>query len=126
MKLINVGLFVKDLEGARTFFEEYFQAQVVNQYFEDDGYQSYIMQSEGMPKIELMTKPEIVDQPKDRNRTGYAHLCIDVETKENFDRILKKVEEDGYEILSGPEPMAGGREFRAKLFEDNVMEIFYM
>ena len=43
MRISNVGLFVKDLEGARKFFEDFFGAQVHATYEEDDGYKSYIM-----------------------------------------------------------------------------------
>lgn len=39
MRIANVGLIVKDLEGARAFFEDYFGAQVHARYDEDWGYQ---------------------------------------------------------------------------------------
>ena len=41
MRISNVGLFVKDLEGARKFFEDFFGAQVHATYEEDDGYRFY-------------------------------------------------------------------------------------
>ena len=32
MRISNVGLFVKDLEGARKFFEDFFGAQVISSF----------------------------------------------------------------------------------------------
>lgn len=69
MRISNVGLFVKDLEGARKFFEDFFGAQVHATYEEDDGYKSYIMKFDENPKLELMSKPTVVDEKKDPNRT---------------------------------------------------------
>ena len=54
MRISNVGLFVKDLEGARKFFEDFFGAQVHATYEEDDGYKSYIMKFDENPKLELL------------------------------------------------------------------------
>ena len=65
MRISNVGLFVKDLEGARKFFEDFFGAQVHATYEEDDGYKSYIMKFDENPKLELMSKPTVVDEKKD-------------------------------------------------------------
>ena len=73
MRISNVGLFVKDLEGARKFFEDFFGAQVHATYEEDDGYKSYIMKFDENPKLELMSKPTVVDEKKDPNRTGFVH-----------------------------------------------------
>ena len=65
MRISNVGLFVKDLEGARKFFEDFFGAQVHATYEEDDGYKSYIMKFDENPKLELMSKPTVVDEKKE-------------------------------------------------------------
>ena len=74
MKIGNVGIFVKDLEGAKNFFTDYFGAEVYATYNEEENnYYSYIMKLGDGAKLELMTKPEIVDTPKDPNRTGFVH-----------------------------------------------------
>ena len=88
MRISNVGLFVKDLEGARKFFEDYFGAQVHATYNEDNGYRSYIMKFDENPKLELMTKPSVVDEKKDPNRTGFVHICIKVDSREKLDDAL--------------------------------------
>jgi lactoylglutathione lyase len=124
MRISNVGLMVKDLEGARRFFEDYFGAVVHDEYSEDNGYRSYIMKFDENPKIELMTKPEIIDAKKDRNNAGFIHICIKVDSQEKFEEILAKVKADGYEILYEPATV-GGKEFRAITFEDNILEVCY-
>ena len=75
MRIGNVGIFVKDLAGARKFFEDYFGATLLKTYNEEENnYYSDILQLDEGAWIELMTKPEIVDAPKDLNRTGHLIL----------------------------------------------------
>ena len=99
MRISNVGLFVKDLEGARKFFEDFFGAQVHATYEEDDGYKSYIMKFDENPKLELMSKPTVVDEKKDPNRTGFVHICIKVDSREKLDEIIAKFKAANYTIL---------------------------
>lgn len=124
MYLNNVGIFVKDLEGARQFFTDYFGAKVFKEYNEpENNYYSYIMEfDEGGAKLELMTKPEIVDEPKNKDRSGYAHICIKVPSIEKLDEINQKFKDAGYTILYEPATV-GGAEIRAITFEDNVIEV---
>lgn len=127
MLMKNVGLFVRDLEGAKKFFEEYFAMTVHAVWNEEaNGYYSYIMKfnDPDVAKIEIMTKPEIVDTPKSPNRTGWAHICIKVDSKEQFEEINKRVHEAGYEVLYEPATV-GGQEMRAVMLEDNVIEVLY-
>ena len=76
MRISNVGMFVKDLERAKDFFVEYFHATVHCQYQEDNGFKEYILKFDEGPKLEIMTKPEIVDEKKNINRTGFIHICF--------------------------------------------------
>ena len=122
MRISNVGLFVKDLEGARKFFEDFFGAQVHATYEEDDGYKSYIMKFDENPKLELMSKPTVVDEKKDPNRTGFVHICIKVDSREKLDEIIAKFKAANYTILSEP-ATNGGNEVRAITFEDNILEV---
>ena len=122
MRISNVGLFVKDLEGARKFFEDFFGAQVHATYEEDDGYKSYIMKFDENPKLELMSKPTVVDEKKDPNRTGFVHICIKVDSREKLDEIIAKFKAANYTILYEP-ATNGGNEVRAITFEDNILEV---
>ena len=123
MYIGNVGIFVKDLKGARRFFESYFGARLLKSYNEpENNYYSYIMKIGDGAKLELMTKPEIVDEKKDPNRTGYAHICIKLDSREALDEVIAKVKADGCHIFYEP-ATTGGKEIRAVMFEDNVLEV---
>ena len=126
MYLRNVGIFVKDLEGAKTFFESYFGAKVLKTWDEpENGYYSYIMELDGRGWIELMTKPGVVDIEKDPNRLGLAHVCICADTREQLNSIIARFKEDGYKIQYEPSKPEGPGEVRAVTFEGIVMEVKY-
>ena len=126
MYLRNVGIFVKDLEGARAFFESYFGAKVLKTYDEpENGYYSYIMELDGRGWIELMTKPGVVDIEKDPNRLGLAHVCICADTREQLNEIIERFKKDGYRIQYEPSQPDGPGEVRAVTFEDIVIEVNY-
>ena len=109
MRIGNAGIFVKDLEGAKKFFEDYFGATVLKTYNEaENNYYSYILQLDEGAWIELMTKPGIV-----------------VDTRPELDEIIKKFKQDGYKIQYEPSSPVGGGEVRAVTFEDIVLEVNY-
>ena len=121
--MANVGIFVKDLEGARKFFEDYFGASVAFAYNEEENkYYSYIMDIGSGARLELMTKPEIVDEPKDPNRTGIAHMAIRVDSREKLNEVIRRFHEAGYHFFYEPKDETG-RECRVVTFEDNVLEV---
>ena len=123
MKISNVGIFVKDLEGAKNFFINYFGAEVHAVYNEEENrYYSYIMKMGEGAKLELMTKPEIVDEKKDPNRTGFVHICVKVDSREKLDEIIAKIKADGYHIFNEP-ATNGGNEIRAITYEDLILEV---
>lgn len=123
MKISNVGIFVKDLEGAKNFFINYFGAEVHAVYNEEENrYYSYIMKMGEGAKLELMTKPEIVDEQKDPNRTGFVHICVKVDSREKLDEIIAKIKADGYHIFYEP-ATNGGNEIRAITYEDLILEV---
>ena len=123
LRMANVGLFVKDLEGARKFFEDYFGATLAFEYNEEENkYYSYIMNVGDGAKLELMTKPEIVDQPKEWNRTGIAHMAIRVDSREKLNEVIRRFHENGYHFFYEPKGNEG-RECRVVTFEDNILEV---
>ena len=108
MKIGNVGIFVKDLEGAKKFFEDYFGARVLKTYNEEENqYYSYIMTIGDGPWLELM------------------HICVRTASREELDGIVAKFKEDGYRILYEPSSPEGRGEARAVTFEDIVVEVNY-
>lgn len=124
MKISNVGMFVDDLEACKTFFENYFGALETMEYHDENGFKEYILKIGDGAKLEIMTKPEIHDLKKDPDRTGFAHICIKLDSKEDLDRVIDKIHASGYKVFYEP-ATNGGKEIRAVMFEDNVFEVCY-
>ena len=126
MKISNVGMFVKDLEGAKNFFINYFGAEVHCEYNEpENNYYSDILELDHGAWLELMTKPEIVDAPKDPNRSGLSHVCFKADTRQQLDDIVARFKKDGNKIQYEPSNPTGIGEVRAVTFEDIVVEVNY-
>ena len=126
MDIRNVGILVKDLEGARKFFEDYFGAKILKTINnEDTGYYSYVLELSGHGWIELISKPGMVDKGQDINRLGIIHVCIGTDTREELDAIVQKLKDDGYYIQYEPSNPEGTGEVRAVTFEDIVIEAHY-
>jgi len=103
MKIDHIALYVTDLEKMKTFYEKYFQAQSNQMYHNPKtGLKTYFLKFENACRIELMTKENLNDIPKEINSLGYIHLAFQVGTKEKVDALTKQLENDGYQIASMP------------------------
>ncbi|MFR5421696.1 MAG: VOC family protein [Oscillospiraceae bacterium] len=117
MRISNVGLFVKDLEGARKFFEDFFGAQVHATYEEDDGYKSYIMKFDENPKLELMS----ADRRRRRRTRTVPALCISASRSTPREADGSRSSAANYTIPSSLQRTAAMRS--APSFEDNILEV---
>ncbi|MCR5650847.1 MAG: VOC family protein [Lachnospiraceae bacterium] len=126
MKIVNVGIYVKDIEKVKAFFEHYFNAKVYAVLDDEkSSYYSYILALDEGAFIELMNKPAIVDEPKDPNRTGIAHININVDSREKLDEITKEFKQEGYVIQYEPTSPEGPGEIRAVTIEDILLEVSF-
>ena len=109
MKIEHIALYVNDLEAAKNFFIKYFNASSNKIYHNPTtNFRSYFLSFDDGARLELMNKPEMLDLPKDFNRSGYAHIAISVGSKEKVDLLTKRLRDDGYEIISGPRTTGDG------------------
>ena len=62
MKIDHIALYVNDLEGAKNFFAEYFQA-VPNAGYHNPttDFRSYFLSFGDGARLEIMTKPDLSD-----------------------------------------------------------------
>ena len=82
------------------------------------------MSFEDGARLEIMTKPEMQDEEKTLARTGYVHLAFNVGSKESVDELTKRLENDGYEVVSGPRTTGDGYyESCIITIEGNLLEI---
>ena len=109
MKIEHIALYVKDLEKARDFFVKYLGGTSNNGYHNlKTDFRSYFITFEDGARLEVMTKPALIDDEKPLNRTGYAHIAFSVGSKEKVDSLTATLKADGYEVISGPRTTGDG------------------
>ena len=125
MKIEHIALYVNDPEGAKAFFETYFNAKSNDIYRNTKtGFQSYFLTFEDGARLELMTKPELTDSGDLLSRYGYAHVAFSVGSREEVDRLTKVLAENGYPVISGPRTTGDGYYESCIIgFEGNIIEI---
>ena len=55
-----------------------------------------------------MSKPGMLDDEKDLNRTGYAHVAFSVGSSEWVNELTSKLKDTGYAVVSGPRTTGDG------------------
>ncbi len=125
MKIEHVALYVKNLEAARDFFVGYLGGRSNGGYHNAaTGFRSYFIRFDDGARLEIMTRPEIVDAEKSPDRTGYAHVAFSVGSKERVDEVTARLKEDGFSVRSGPRTTGDGYyESCILAIEGNLIEI---
>ena len=109
MRIEHVALYVNDLEAARDFFVTYLDGKSNDGYHnKTTDFKSFFVSFEDGARLEIMTKPELVDHEKELNRTGYAHIAFSVGSKEKVNELTKRLQLAGYEVVSGPRTTGDG------------------
>ena len=109
MKIEHVAMYVNDLENARDFFVKYFNGKSNDGYHNPTtDFRSYFISFDDGSRLELMNKPELVDQEKVLNRTGYSHIAFSVKSEAELEALTERMKADGYEVLSGPRTTGDG------------------
>jgi lactoylglutathione lyase len=109
MKIEHIAMYVNDLEGTKSFFEKYFEAQANAKYHNSrTGFQSYFLSFADGVRLEIMHKPQMQDPSKSFVRTGYIHIAISVGSTEMVEMLTSRMQKDGYEVISGPRKTGDG------------------
>ncbi len=125
MRIEHIAMYVRDLEGARVFFEKYFDAVSNEKYYNaTKKFSSYFMSFTGGARLEIMHKPEIAEKSNKNICVGYVHLAFSVGSKEKVNELTEKLKADGYEIASPPRITGDGYYESCIIgFENNLVEI---
>ncbi|MBQ6208312.1 MAG: VOC family protein [Prevotella sp.] len=110
MRINHIALYCLDLEVMRAFFIHYFNG-VSNEMYHNPktGLKTYILSfKESDARLELMTRPEVNQEEENIYRQGFIHLSFSVGSKEKVDRLTKQLNEEGYQVLSGPRTTGDG------------------
>lgn len=105
MKIEHLAIWVKDLEGMKQFYEQYFHAIAGKKYKNPKkNFESYFLSfSEGC-RLELMNRPTIPNNINDllKEYRGIIHFAISVGSKEKVNALTEKLRLDGYPIIGEP------------------------
>lgn len=105
----HVALFVNDVEKGRDFFVKYLGGVSNDGYHnKNTGFRSYFITFGNGARLEVMSKPGVLDPSKEQERTGFEHIAFSVGSKERVDELTKILREDGYEVLRGPRTTGDG------------------
>ena len=105
IKVDHIGLYVSDIEAAKSFFETYFGARAGEMYRnEKKGFCSYFLTFGDASRIEIMTRTGI-----DGNKAlGNCHISFSVGGKQEVDALTERLRADGYEVIDGPRTTGDG------------------
>ena len=125
MKIEHIALYVNDLEKAKDFFTKYFGGKSNDVYHnKKTDFRSYFISFDDGSRLEVMTKPKLSDTEKELNRTGFIHLAFSVGSREKVEELTARLNNDGYEVLSGPRTTGDGYYESCILgIENNQIEI---
>ena len=109
MRIEHVALYVNKLEEARDFFVNYLEGHSNDGYHnKNTGFRSYFICFDSGARLEIMSKPGMLDDEKDLNRTGYAHVTFSVGSRERVNELTSKLKDAGYAVVSGPRTTGDG------------------
>ena len=109
MRIEHIAMYVNDLEKTKEFFVKYFNA------ISNDGYhnkktdfRSYFLSFDDGVRLEIMNKPQMSDDEKTLNRTGYVHIAFSLGSKNAVNELTERLKNDGYAVVSGPRTTGDG------------------
>ena len=103
MEVNHIALYVNDLENIKKFYIKYFGAKSNEMYYNPTtGLKTYFLEFSNGCKVEIMTKENLNSIPKELNNAGYIHISFSVGSREEVNILTKKLEGDGYKIISQP------------------------
>ncbi|MBO4784105.1 MAG: VOC family protein [Lachnospiraceae bacterium] len=109
MVIEHVAMYVNDLEKTRDFFVDFLDGKSNDGYHnKKTGFRSYFVSFDGGSRIEVMNKPDMTDDNKGLNRTGYAHIAFSTGSKERVDELTERIRNAGYVVISDPRTTGDG------------------
>ena len=109
MKIAHVALWTRNLDAQVTFWQTVFGGKSNERYVSKNrpGFESHFITLEEGPTVELMTLPDIPDAPSHPEFIGWAHIALNVGTKQDVDRLAESAQLNGT-LLSAPRMTGDG------------------
>lgn len=111
MRIEHIAIWTKNLEELKTFYESYFQAEASKKYTNaDTQFESYFLSFPSGARLELMSTPTLASSSRkdDALLTGYAHVTFSVGSENQVDNLTEQLQQDGYQVVSGPRRTGDG------------------
>ena len=109
MNIEHVAIYVNNLEVEKEFFVKYFNAKASERYknFRSD-FTSYFLTFDNGSRFEIMHRTGMFDPKKEKYRSGYHHIALNVGTEKDVDALTSRIEDDGMVIVAAPRKTGDG------------------
>ena len=109
MNIEHVAIYVNNLEVEKDFFVKYFHAKASEKYtnFRSD-FTSYFLTFDNGSRFEIMHRTGMFDPKKEKYRSGYHHIAINVGDKNDVNNLTREMEDDGIFIVTAPRTTGDG------------------
>lgn len=95
MRMEHIAMYVNDLYGAKRVFETYFNAKANREYHNKiTDFKSFFLSFDNGTRLEIMNKPNLIEQENNIIRTGYIHIVFSVWSKQKVDVITEQLIKD--------------------------------
>lgn len=109
MKIEHIAMYVNDLERAKDFFIKYFNGKANNGYHNRiTDFRSYFITFEDGARLEIMNRPNMINNENSLYKTGYAHIAFSVGSKQKVNELTIQIQADNYKVISGPRTTGDG------------------
>lgn len=126
MNIDHIGVYVYNLEKAKTFFETYFHAKANQLYHnKETGLKTYFLSFANHARLEIMNRPDLDPIAYIQLQEGFHHLAFGLDSKEKVDILTKTLKKDGYLIVNGPRTTGDGYYETLFKFESLLIELVY-
>lgn len=109
MHIEHIAMYVNDIEKTKEFFVKYFNATSNEGYHNPNtDFRSYFLTFGDGARLEIMNRPQMKDEEKTLNRTGYIHIAFSLGSKKQVDDLTERLRNDGFSVVSGPRTTGDG------------------
>lgn len=109
MHIEHIAMYVNDIEKTKEFFVKYFNAISNDGYHNaNTDFRSYFLTFGDGARLEIMNRPQMKDEEKTLNRTGYIHIAFSLGSKKQVDDLTERLRNDGFSVVSGPRTTGDG------------------
>lgn len=108
MKIHHIALSTAHLEELAAFYKRYFGGVERHRYQNPrTGLRSCTLGFDGGSRLEIISSPGVVQKAPERT-VGFTHIAITVGGAPEVDFITRRLEDDGYPIVSQPRLAGNG------------------